>query len=267
MAGLELYSWQFCPFAQRARIALALKGAEHATHEIDITRKPYPAEFLALNPSGQVPTIVHDGRVLFESEVVCEYIDEALPGPGLLPDDPYRRGVSRLLIEYGRGTFIPALYRLLLNQDETRDEHLRAQALAAWRWLDGRLAAMGSGGKYLFEEPTLADYAFGPFFQRWQAVEHYRYFEVPGTSDYANVLRWRDGCLLLPQVQDTAPDRDTIIKLYADYARGYAQAATAPGEPSAFDVALSPPASRPMPPRGLRRATEWPGRARSDVHA
>ena len=266
MTSLELYSWQFCPFAQRARIALALKKADYVTHEIDITKKPYPAAFLALNPNGQVPTLVHDGRVLFESEVVCEYIDEALPGLPLLPDDPYERGVSRLLIEYGRGTLIPALYRLLLNQNEAQDAHLTEQALATWRWVNDRLATMASGQDYLFAEPSLADYAFGPFFQRWQAVEHYRYFELPETEAYAQVRRWRDSCINLSLVRETAPDRETLIKIYADYARGFAQGAAPPGEASAFDVAASPPASRPLPPRGLRRTTEWTARTWGDAH-
>ena len=252
MTRTELYTWQFCPFAQRARIALALKGVEHEQHEIDITR-PYPERFLELSADGKVPTLVVDGRPLFESEVVSEFVDEAYPGPRLLPEDPYQRGVARLLIDYGKDQFIPALYTLLLNQDEARDAELTDQALDTWRWLNDRLLSLGNGERFLFEEPCLADYAFGPFFQRWRIVGHYRFFELPEGPEYDRVRTWRNACLDLEPVRDTAADFETLIKVYADYARGYDNAKIPEGqEVSAFDVEAWPPEERDLPPRGLR---------------
>ncbi len=251
--SIDLYTWQYCPFAQRTRIALAVKGIEHNEHELDITKKPYPDWFMKLSPNGKVPTLVHDGRPLYESEVISEYVDEVFDGPKLLPEDPYQRAVVRLLIAYGSEKFVPLLYKLLRNQDEARDEELKAQALDAWRWIDARLREFGSGDKFLFDGPTLAEYSFGPFFQRWRIVEHYRYFDVPDTPEFSRIRAWREVSEGLDIVRDTAPSTETLIKVYADYARNYDNAKIPPGrEFSAFDTEAWPLEQRPMPVRGLR---------------
>jgi glutathione S-transferase len=253
MSGVELYSWEFCPFAQRTWIALRLKRIDHALHDVDIT-KPRPDWFLELNPLGKVPTLVHDGRVVVESDVIDEYLEDAFPERPLLPRDAYRRAVSRTLIAHGTGTFIPALYRMLLNQDPERDRSLEEQALASWRWIDRLLRLHNPDGVYLFEEPTLADYAFGPFFQRWRLNEHYRGFAVPDSEEYARIRRWRDALLELPIVRETGFPHEDLVKLYADYARGYDNGKVPPGEErSSFDLAV-PLDQRPLPPRGLRGA-------------
>ncbi|SDJ82139.1 glutathione S-transferase family protein [Microbulbifer yueqingensis] len=250
---LTLYTWQYCPFAQRSRIALAVKGVEHDTYELDITRKPYPDWFMELSPNGKVPTLVHDGRPLYESQVISEYIDEVFEGPRLLPEDPYHRAISRLLITYGEDNFIPVLYRLLRSQEESRDEELKEEALEYWRWFNERLREFGSDSGLLFDEPTLADYSFGPFFQRWKLVEYYRYFEVPQTEEYARVRSWREAAEALKVVRDTAPPSEELIKVYADYARDYDNARIPPGRDiSSFDTEAWPVEDRPLPPRGLR---------------
>jgi len=255
--SVELYSWKYCPFAQRSRIALAAKGVEHELHEMDITKKPYPDWFMRLSPNGKVPTLVHDGRPLYESDVVSEYIDEVFDGPKLLPQDPYQRAISRLLIGYGSDNFVPILYRLLRNQDPARDAQLKERALATWRWLDKRLREFATSEDFLFGEPTLAEYSFGPFFQRWRITEYYRFFDVPDTSEFARINAWRAAAENLDIVRDTAPDTDTMIKVYADYARNYDNAKVPPGhDHSAFDTEAWPLAERPMPPRGLRLDTE-----------
>ncbi|WP_159982400.1 MULTISPECIES: glutathione S-transferase family protein [unclassified Novosphingobium] len=251
--SVTLYSWQFCPFAQRTRIALAVKQVPHDLHEMDITKKPYPAWFMALSPNGKVPALVHDGRPLYESEVIAEYVDEVFPGEKLLPEDAYQRAVSRLIIAYGTENFVPRLYKLLRNQDPKRDAELRDHALDAWRWVDARLREFSTGYGLLFDRPTLADYSFGPFFQRWRIVEHYRFFEVPDTEEFARVRAWRDAAEALDVVRDTAPPLEDLIKVYADYARDADNAKLPPGQKfSAFDIAAWPLDQRPIPPRGLR---------------
>lgn len=251
MAKIELYSWQFCPFAQRARIVLAVKEINHELLEIDIT-KPYPQRFLEMNPSGKVPTVVYDGKPIYESEVVCEFLDELFSEKPAMPTDPYNRAISRLLIGYGTSKFIPALYTLLTNQEPEKDGELKQKALDSWKWINDFLVKHNPNGTYLFDEPNLADYAYGPFFQRWKIVEYYRYFEVPNTEAYVRVLKWCDALLELPIVQETGHPHEDLIKLYADYARGYDNGKVPPGhERSAFDLTVLPE-QREMPPRGLR---------------
>lgn len=67
-----------CPFAERARIAVALKKVDHQQVDIDLSKKP--DWYFDLNPNGTVPTFeAPDGRTLFESEVIAETLDDLYP--------------------------------------------------------------------------------------------------------------------------------------------------------------------------------------------
>jgi glutathione S-transferase len=248
MTPIKIYSMAVCPFAQRTRMLLKLKRIPFEVHEIDIS-KPRPDWFLRINPKGQVPVIEHEGRVLNESTIINEYLEEVFPEPPLMPRDPYRRALMRLLIAYGNETFIPLLYRLLMNQDATKAEALAAKALASWRWLDEFLAKHNPSGTYLWEEFGMADLSFAPFFQRYVLNAYYRGFAVPESDEYKRVCRWRDALLAHPAAIETRlPDED-YIKLYEDYSLGLGNGAVPPGRArSSFDLSV-PLASRPMPPR------------------
>ncbi|KAK2186874.1 hypothetical protein NP493_185g01012 [Ridgeia piscesae] len=93
MASLpKLYCAWFCPFAQRAWISLLHKGIEFEYIEQD----PYDksAEWLAVNPRGLVPAILHNGRAVYESQVCIEYVDDAWPGgKSLLPKGCVRKSL------------------------------------------------------------------------------------------------------------------------------------------------------------------------------
>jgi glutathione S-transferase len=243
---VELYSIAVCPFAQRTRILLALKGVPFRLTEIDIT-VPRPDWFLAMNPLGQVPVIRHQGRVLNESSVINEYLEEVFPEPRVFPEDAYQRAQSRILIDKVNQALVPAMYGLLLNQDPARHAALAEKALEAWRWLDAFLRRHNPDGTWLWEEFGMADLSTAPFFQRWCLNAHFRRVEPPDTPDYARVRRWRDAMLAHPLVVGTGmPDAD-FIRLYADYALGFGNGAVPPGHAhSSFDLRI-PLASRPMP--------------------
>ena len=81
-----------CPYCARVRIALAEKGLDHETVEIDLRNRP--DWIYDLNPTGKVP-VVDDGFVLPESAVIMEYLDDRYPEQPLLPDDPKSRAVAR----------------------------------------------------------------------------------------------------------------------------------------------------------------------------
>ena len=85
----------------RVKIALAEKGLQWDGVRIRLAnREQKKPEFLQLNPYGKIPVLVEDGKVLFESCIINEYLDEKYPQPPLLPEDPYLRGRGRVLIDY-----------------------------------------------------------------------------------------------------------------------------------------------------------------------
>jgi len=97
MNELVLYDFQGSPCARRVRAVLLEKGLRWTTRLVDLTKmeQKHPA-YLALNPNGVVPTLVHDGRVLYESNVITEYLDDLFPGPRLYPADPWLRAQAKM---------------------------------------------------------------------------------------------------------------------------------------------------------------------------
>jgi glutathione S-transferase len=95
---LELYHHGSSVCAAKVRLALAEKDvAVDKYHYIDILKgEQFTADYLRVNPAAVVPTLVHDGRVISESTLICEYVDEAFNGPKLQFDEPYLRYGMRI---------------------------------------------------------------------------------------------------------------------------------------------------------------------------
>ena len=87
---ITLYDSPGSPCARRVRAVLLEKGLAWTTRLIDLTRMEQKRpEYLALNPNGVVPTLVHGERVVYESNVITEYLDAVFPEPPLYPRDPW----------------------------------------------------------------------------------------------------------------------------------------------------------------------------------
>lgn len=90
--------------------AMHEKGVTFESRYVDLTAfEQHSPEYLKINPAGQVPTLVHDGRVLTESTVINEYIDEVFDGPPLRPRDPYDLAQMRIWTKLVDEVFRPAL--------------------------------------------------------------------------------------------------------------------------------------------------------------
>ncbi len=94
---LTLYDHGSSVCAAKVRIVLAEKSLPWERIYIDILRgDQFDPAYMKLNPKAVVPTLVHDGKVIIESAVICEYLDEAFPDPPLKPADPEHRAAMRL---------------------------------------------------------------------------------------------------------------------------------------------------------------------------
>ena len=98
---IELYTHPMSPCAQKVRILLAEKGLDWQAHHIDLTQKEnLKPEYLKLNPLGVVPTLVDDGKVVIESSIICEYLDEAYPQKTFRPKDAYEVSKMRFWMKH-----------------------------------------------------------------------------------------------------------------------------------------------------------------------
>ena len=110
---LELYHWEPNTNAARVMICLAEKGLVYTSRYVDLLKlEQFSPDFLALNPFGQVPVLVHDGHALRESCVINEFLEEAFPETSLAPRDSlgwYNVQIWSKYIDYNLGTSISTL--------------------------------------------------------------------------------------------------------------------------------------------------------------
>ena len=94
---LKIYSYHNSICTQKVFITLAEKGLSYETKNVDLfTNEQYKPEYLKINPKGVVPALDHDGRIIIESSLICEYVDDICPDPSLVPADPFDRARMRL---------------------------------------------------------------------------------------------------------------------------------------------------------------------------
>lgn len=93
---MVLFSNPSCAFSHRARIVLAEKDI--TVDVVDVDPENMPDDLLHINPYSSVPTLVDRDLVLYDSRVICEYLDERFPHPPLMPVDPVSRARTRLAL-------------------------------------------------------------------------------------------------------------------------------------------------------------------------
>jgi glutathione S-transferase len=94
---IALYQFGNSVCCQKVRITMKEKRLSWEAVEVNLFRnEQYDPKYLRLNPKGVVPTIVHDGRAIVESTLICEYLDDVFPQPSLIPTDPLLRTHMRL---------------------------------------------------------------------------------------------------------------------------------------------------------------------------
>ena len=119
---LTLFSRGDDPRSHCVRIVVAAKGLEVRVVEVDPASPP--EDLIDLNPYQSVPTLVDRELVVYEPGIICEYLDERFPSPGLMPVDPAARAQSRVArhrIEQDWYSLVPALE----GHDRREQQHAR----------------------------------------------------------------------------------------------------------------------------------------------
>lgn len=98
--GLHVFHFLHSTCSQKLRIFLKLKGLEWTSRHLDLGRKQHhTAWYMGINPRGLVPTLVHDGEVIIESNDILAYLDETFPEPRLIPSDKAGEAAALLKTE------------------------------------------------------------------------------------------------------------------------------------------------------------------------
>jgi stringent starvation protein A len=160
----ELYSGTTCPFSQRCRFVLYEKGMDFQIIDVDLYNKP--EDLAVMNPYNQVPVLVERDLILYESNIINEYIDDRFPHPQLMPADPVMRARARLfLFRFEKELFshIEALEKGSQKQvDKARQHHPRRLT---------QIAPVFAKQKYMLgDEFSMLDVAIAPLLWR---LDHY----------------------------------------------------------------------------------------------
>ena len=160
---MRLYSGTTGPYSHRCRIVLYEKGMDFEVIDIDLMSRA--EDIAAINPYNKVPVLIERDLILYEANIINEYIDERFPHPQLMPPDPVMRGRARL--------FLHRFEQELYSQVDAIEQGGKAadKARAIIRDNLTQLAQILTRQKFLLgDEFSMLDVAIAPLLWR---LEHY----------------------------------------------------------------------------------------------
>jgi glutathione S-transferase len=238
MLALYCYNNSIC--TQKVFITLALKQLDCEMRQVDLFRnEQFSPAYLRINPKGVVPALDHDGRIVIESTLICEYLDECFAQTPLMPADPWLRARMRLwskavdeqLFEATRELSFSAMFRERMRalSDEAREARFRntgdvikrdrlmstyalgiaspyvLQGIGSWETCFAHMEEdLADGRAWLLGEAlSLADIGLMPFVARLAALELLAVFTV----DRPAVQAWWQRTQALPAFRAGVADR------------------------------------------------------------
>jgi stringent starvation protein A len=161
---MTLYSATTCPFSHRCRIVLYEKGMDFQIIDVDLHNRP--EDLAVMSPYGRVPVLVERDLILYESNIINEYIDDRFPHPQLMPADPVMRARARLFLHRFE-------QELFCHIDSVEDGNQKAAEKARATIRDNLtvIAPVFAKQKYMLgDEFSMLDVAIAPLLWR---LDHY----------------------------------------------------------------------------------------------
>jgi len=170
MVKVELHGYQYSVYTWIGRLALHEKGIGYQGVEVNPFADDVPAGYLAMHPFRRVPTLVNGDFVLYETNAITRYIDEAFPGPKLQPNEPAQRArvdhIISVIDNYAywplvRQVFSHGVFRPRLGRPSDQSEYQRGLEAAQLVLL--ALDRLACGGEFLVADSlSLADIHLAP---------------------------------------------------------------------------------------------------------
>lgn len=192
---------------------------------------PYhkPDSLLKLNPRGLVPTLEYDNKPLYESTVVCEFLEDAYPDTkSLLPHDPYQKARTKIWIDFVTSRIIPAYHRFLQHQpksDPESDEGLATVREDFQEQLKQFTQEMHPSGPYFMgEEVSLIDLILAPWGMRLWVFDHFKGgLRLPEEQWTKRWAKWLSAVQERQSVVSTMSEKEHYLPIYERYAKDIAQ--------------------------------------------
>ncbi len=200
---LTLYSGATCPFSHRCRLVLHEKGMDFQIIDVDLLNKP--EDLAVLNPYNQVPVVVERDLVLYESNIINEYLDERFPYPQLMPVEPAMRARARLLLYRFEEEIFSHVHLLEKNPDEKTAEAARVAIREALI----QLAPFFEKKLFLIsDEITIVDIALAPLLWRLSS------YGIKMPDNAHAVYRYADRLFARPSFQESLTPSEKAMRRY-----------------------------------------------------
>lgn len=164
LPDFNLISYKLCPYVQRSVIVLLEKNIPFQRTDIDLSNKP--AWFTELSPTGKVPLLhIDQSKILFESAVICEYLDDLTPG-AFLPSSPLEKAQHKAWIEYG-SAILGLIARVYSTPSESEFHTVKNDIFARFQFM----APDVRGPFFSGADFTMVDAVYGPIFRYFDVIE------------------------------------------------------------------------------------------------
>lgn len=218
---LVLVSHALCPYVQRAAIVLAEKNTGFDRVDIDLSNKP--DWFLAISPLGKTPVLLVDGLPIFESAVICEYLEDTTDEK-LHPQQPLLRAQHRGWMEFG-SALLNAIAGFYAAPDDRQLAAKAAEIRSRFQQLEGVLS---TGPYFAGVRFSMVDAVFAPvlrYFDVFESIEDFGFF-----AETPKVRAWRAALAARPSVGlAVRPDYADLLLTFLVKRQSALSARMAPG--------------------------------------
>jgi RNA polymerase-associated protein len=197
---MNLYSGTTCPFSQRCRIVLYEKGMDFQIIDVDMYNKP--EDIAVMNPYNRLPVLVERDLILYEANIINEYIDERFPHPQLMPADPVWRARARLML-FNFEVELFSQIDTLENGNAKQQEKSRAQV--ADRLTE--IAPVFNKQKYMLgDEFSMLDVAISPLLWRLD------YYGISVGKQAAPLMKYAERLFSRPAFIDALTPSEKVMR-------------------------------------------------------
>ncbi|XP_072044775.1 glutathione S-transferase omega-1-like [Amphiura filiformis] len=158
-----MYSMRFCPFAERARLVLQAKNIPYELVNVYLWDKP--EWFADKNPNTVVPVLEQDGKIVYESLIVADYLDALYPDQRpLYSKDAYQKAQDKMVIAFFQDKVMGSFLKLLKGENQEAKEKLLTELGKLGEKLKDRGTNFFGG-----DQPGMVDFVIWPFFTRFRS--------------------------------------------------------------------------------------------------
>ena len=199
-SSMTLFSDNTSHYSHRVRLVLAEKGV--TVELVESESGAIPAELGDLNPYNTMPTLVDRELVLYESQVMMEYLDERFPHPQLMPPDPVMRARARLFLK----DFENELFVHMHDMDSTDQSKKIAARKIITETLIKLTPILTKQPFLLHDEYSMLDVAIAPLLWR---LDHYE-IKLPNQS--SSILKYADKLFKRPLFEEAMSPTEKAMR-------------------------------------------------------